>query len=132
MLWCHFPISVSFSFRFRSTSFPGAAFLLVSTKEANRGLIWANQCQNLSSKSKSYWILHFTGSDFESEVSKQEMKKKLSEISKQKPPKIRNATKFSYALYEKDNKSNHMTKRKRRENLCDMLQRLTKLNDSTV
>ena len=32
--------------------------------------------------------------------------------------------------HEKDNKSNHMTKRKRRENLCDMLQRLTKLNDS--
>ena len=31
--------------------------------------------------------------------------------------------------HEKDNKSNHMTKRKRRENLCDMLQRLTKLND---
>ena len=32
--------------------------------------------------------------------------------------------------HEKDNKSNHITKRKRRENLCDMLQRLTKLNDS--
>ena len=37
---------------------------------------------------------------------------------------------FAVSKHEKDNKSNHMTKRKRRENLCDTLQRFTKLNDS--
>ena len=37
---------------------------------------------------------------------------------------------LAVSKHEKDNKSNHMTKQKRRENLCDMLQRLTKLNDS--
>ena len=76
-----------------SISFPEAAFLLVSTKEARP----LGQSMSKSSDSKSDWLLYFTGSLFESEVSKTG-----SEIWRSKK-RNRNAIKCAFNFFQRKN-----------------------------